>query len=74
MRAYCDYICMTPPADPLEACYGYVDAFTSNIRAFLRDKPHVVQFELEKCNDLFPQLLETIGGWGDLNCALAEWT
>ena len=73
MRAYCDSICMTSPADPLEACYGYVDAVTSNIRAFLRDKPRVMEFELSDYASAFPTFIEWIKATGNVAGAMDQW-
>ncbi|MBB1059035.1 hypothetical protein [Marilutibacter spongiae] len=73
MRAYCEAICMTSPKDPLEACYGYIDAVTSNIDAFLKDKTHVMPFEMEQHARDFPEFLQLIGAEGNLQAATALW-
>jgi hypothetical protein len=54
MRAYAEQICMTSPKDPLAMCRDYVETVTSNIRAFLRDKPNVMHIELEHATSQFP--------------------
>lgn len=74
MRGYCEYICATSPKDPLDACYGYVDAVTSNIRAFLSDKPNVFCMQMEQHDDSFPKFLAWIGAEGDLDASLKEWS
>jgi hypothetical protein len=73
LRGYCEYICMSSPTDPLAACYDYIDAVTSNINAFLRDKSNVMTFQMEDHAESFPAFLEWVGAQGDLQRAHAEW-
>jgi hypothetical protein len=64
---------MTSPKDPLAACYDYVDAVTSNITAFLRDKPNVLRMRMEDHAVNFPNFLDWISAEGDLEASLREW-
>lgn len=73
VRGYCEYICMTSPKDPLAACYDYIDAVTSNIVAFLRDKSRVMDFRMEDHANTFPAFLGWIGAEGNLRGACSEW-
>ncbi|MGY1408471.1 MULTISPECIES: hypothetical protein [unclassified Luteimonas] len=73
MRAYTEQICMTSPKDPLAACYDYVDSVTSNIEAFLRDKPNVFRMRMEEHADVFPAFLDWIAAEGDLDASIQEW-
>lgn len=73
MRAYTEQICMTSPKDPLAACYDYVDTVTSNIEAFLRDKPNVFRMRMEDHAHRFPAFLTWISAEGDIGASTAEW-
>lgn len=73
VRGYCEYICMTSPKDPLGACYDYIDAVTSNIAAFLRDKSRVMTFRMEDHATEFPVFLNWIGAEGNIQRACDEW-
>ena len=73
MRAYAEQIRMTSPSDPLAMCRDYVDAVNSNIRAFLKGKPHVMHFAMENAAAQFPEFWDWIQANGDLTAAMAEW-
>ena len=73
MRAYAEQICMTSTMDPLAMCRDYVDAVNSNIRAFLKGKSHVMNFEMEHASAQFPELWEWTRATGNLEAAMAEW-
>jgi hypothetical protein len=60
-------------ADRLDVCRFYVRSVTSNIDAFLADKPHTMNVWLEDASTWFPTLWHRIGGEGDLEAALAEF-
>ncbi len=73
MRAYAEQICMTSPKDPLAACYDYVDTVTSNIEAFLRDKPNVFNMRMEEHAHAFPAFLRWIDADVDPDASAREW-
>jgi hypothetical protein len=73
--AYLNGILMRPtPADPVQVSRDFVDTVTTNIRAFLRDKPHQMTFDLAHAERDFRQFWAWIGADGDLDAALREWT
>ncbi len=57
----------------LEFALDYLDTVEANIRAFLRDKPHRIEFRLEHAAEDFARFWDWIGAEGDLDAALAEW-
>lgn len=61
-------------ADPMQVALDYVDTVTENIRHFLRDKQHVMEFALENSEAAFPVFCERIGAQGDLAAALSEFS
>jgi len=73
MRAYAEQICMTSPKDPLAMCYDYIDAMTSNIEAFLRDKTNVFRMRMEEHAKEFPAFLEWISAEGNIDLSILEW-
>lgn len=60
-------------ADPYELALDYISTVDTNIRAFLKDKPHKMDFELEKGKRNFQMLWEEIRGEGNLEAGLAEF-
>ena len=58
---------------PLELAYDYIETVESNIRHFLRDKTHSMEFRLEDAKEAFETFWERIGAEGDREKALAEW-
>lgn len=57
---------------PLQICADYVETVNSNIREFLRDKPHV-NVAVESFEIDFSKFWEWSGAKGNLVAALAEW-
>lgn len=50
-----------------------VDTISSNIEHFLQDKPHKMEFWLERAKAQLPEFFERIGAQGDLDAALDEF-
>lgn len=73
MRAFGTGIVFPPLPEGMDGARFYVETVTTNIEAFLRDKPHQVTVWLENAADWFPALWERIGGQGDCDAALAEF-
>ena len=73
IAAYRDAILMGAEADPIEVCSDYVDTVNSNIRAFLKDKPNKMHFEVERAQQHWPIFWQKIGAAGDMQAALEEW-
>ncbi len=51
----------------------YVSTVNENIAAFLADKPHRLDFPLERAEELFSTFWRQIGAEGDLDAALGEF-
>ncbi len=51
----------------------YIDTVTENIKYFLKDKTHKMEFRLGNANDDFRKFWKKINAEGDLNKALQEW-
>lgn len=51
----------------------YIDSVTANIKHFLKDKPHKMNFRLETANEDFKIFWKKINAEGDLKQALKEW-
>lgn len=60
-------------ATPRAVALDYCDTANENIRLFLRDKSHWMDFRLEEGRDRFPEFWRRIGAEGDLAAALAEF-
>jgi hypothetical protein len=58
-------------ADPFEVSMDYCDTVTENIRCFLKDKTHTMEFHLEHAERDFRRMWEFIGAEGDLQAAVA---
>jgi hypothetical protein len=56
-----------------EVAQHYWDTVTANIRLFLKDKTHVMEFGLESAREDFPKFWDWIGAEGDMQAALAEF-
>lgn len=56
-----------------ELAMDYLATVQANIALFLRDKPHVMTFRLERAQHDFRAFWDWIGAEGDLAAALAEW-
>ena len=74
LRAYAEDILLGAPAelDPLALAYDYLETVEQNIRAFLRDKRHVMEAHLEHIERDFLRFWDAIGAEGDREAALAE--
>lgn len=59
--------------EPIEVALDYVHTVNSNIKAFLRGKPHQMDFTLENAEADFTAFWARIGASGDLSAALNEW-
>ncbi|MGH3347335.1 MAG: hypothetical protein ACRDO4_10155 [Nocardioides sp.] len=62
-----------PEADRHAVCDFYVRTVTSNIEAFLRDKPRQMTVWLEEYREWFPDFWSRVGAEGDLDAAVAEF-
>lgn len=62
-----------PGLSARDLALDYLDCVEANIAAFLKDKPRVMAFRLERAREDFPVFWERIGARGDLAAALAEW-
>ncbi|QQA44110.1 hypothetical protein [Pelagovum pacificum] len=60
-----------PPART-DVALDYVDTVTANIRAFLKDKTHVMAMKLETMEQDFPRFVDWIGATGDIDAGLKE--
>ena len=56
-----------------ELCLDYCKTVNSNIEMFLKDKPHQMNFELEKAKSRFADFWDWIGAEGDFHGAVSEW-
>ncbi|TNG03456.1 MAG: hypothetical protein EP297_00330 [Gammaproteobacteria bacterium] len=51
----------------------YIDTVNANIRLFLQNKKHQMQFSLEQARQQFAEFWRLIGAEGNLEQALKEW-
>ena len=58
---------------PLTLAQDYCNTVNSNIRLFLKDKTHRMDFDLENARLDFPVFWDFIGAEGDMDAALAEF-
>jgi hypothetical protein len=74
-KAYREAILSELPesADPMAVAMDYVHTVNSNIEYFLRGKPHVMAFRLERAEEDFRIFWDRIGAEGDLVSALSEF-
>jgi len=75
MEAYTDGILMRSSYrnDPMELSLDFYDNVNMNIRTFLKDKSHKMDFALENAQEDFRLFWEKIGARGDLDAALHKW-
>lgn len=78
MGAYYQHVLMRAPrlsADvtPLAFAQDYVETVTENIRHFLRDKTHQMEFRVEAAGHDLSDLWARIGAEGALDAAVGEW-
>jgi len=59
--------------DDFAIARDYVDTVTENIRLFLKDKSHKVNFQLENAKVDFLKFAAMIGAQGNLDGAMAEF-
>jgi len=57
----------------LQLALDYIDTVNANIRLFLQDKHHTLQFRLETARQDFATFWGRIGAEGEYANALAEW-
>lgn len=62
-----------PQLDSIDFCVDYCQTVNSNIRAFLKDKTHKMDFSLERARADFTRFWSWIGAEGDLDAALGAW-
>jgi len=76
MQAYREGILMggQPQQSALDVALDYIETVEANIRLFLRDKPHTMEFTLENAVRDFHEFWERIGAQGDYARALGEWS
>lgn len=72
VRGFDKSICMHPEPEP-EAARDLVATVNANIRAFLRNKPHVITGDIDDVRAWFSRFASTIGAVGDLDAALADF-
>ncbi|MEM8549386.1 MAG: hypothetical protein AAGF10_01215 [Verrucomicrobiota bacterium] len=58
----------------LDVAYDYCCTVNANIRHFLKDKPHRMDFQLEQADEDFRTFWDWIGAEGDLQHALQEFS
>jgi hypothetical protein len=73
VSAYRKGILMGSKEDPLAICADYVGTVNANIRAFLKDKPLKMDFQLECAHQHWPIFWSRIDAEGDLSSSLREW-
>lgn len=73
ISAYRNGILKGSKEDPLAICLDYVSTVNTNIRAFLKDKPLKMDFQLECADQHWPIFWSRIGAEGDLSASMCEW-
>ena len=74
MKAYRKGIYMTKHTDNMEQyARDYVDTVNANIRHFMKDKTHTMDFQLEQAKQHFWDFWQEISATGDRDAALDEW-
>ena len=75
MKAYREGILLgnTSTYTDNEVAADYLSTIEENIRLFLENKSHVMQFNLETAKDDFQRFWNNINAEGDLEKALNEW-
>ena len=75
MKAYREGILMQEQQNnsALELAHDYIETVESNIRFFLKDKTHTLEFNLENAEQDFTRFWQNINAEGDLDAALSEW-
>ena len=62
------------PVTRAEAAVDYVATVTANIRLFLKDKSHVMDFAVERAEQDFRRFWNWIGAEGNLAAGESEWS
>ena len=71
MRAYRQGLHLSRPDVPMiDLARDYCQTVTDNISAFLKDKPHTHELQLERIADQFPVLWDRLGATGDFDAAM----
>lgn len=75
MRAWREGVLLggEPGQGDLDLALDYLDCVEANIEHFLRDKPHRMEFRLERAAADFAEFWRRIGAEGDLAAAQAEF-
>lgn len=75
LKAYAHGILIypSPKISRYEFSLDYYETVNSNIRSFLKDKPHQMTFNLENAREDFRKFWDFIGAQGSLAQALDEW-
>jgi hypothetical protein len=59
--------------EALPICEDYVRTVTENIRLFLKDKPHRMDFRIENADEDWPIFWQEIGAEGDFDAAIGTF-
>lgn len=62
-----------PKSVAMELCIDYCKTVNANIELFLKDKPNVMDIQLENGEKQFEQFWHWIKAEGDIESALSEW-
>jgi hypothetical protein len=73
MKAYREGVLMAAEIPAKKAAADYCKTVGENIRHFLKNKTHVMDFYLEHAKRQFPLFWQWIHADGDLDAALKEW-
>lgn len=73
-HAYRDGLLAATDASLVETCRDQVDTVNANIRSFLKDKSHRMDFQLENAAEDWSRFWAWVGAEGDERAALAEWS
>lgn len=72
--AYRDAILQDTREPLLDTCRDLVGTMNANIRHFLKDKSHRMEFALENADEDWPEFWHWIGAEGDYGASLSEWS
>jgi len=62
-----------PKYNDLEISLYMIDTVNRNIQHFLKDKTHVISFQMENCMEDWPMFWKCIGAQGNFEASLREW-
>ena len=74
INAYQAGVLFGSKAEKAVICRDYVDTVTSNIQAFLKDKSHVLEFQLENGPADWDRFWNWAGAEGDYAASLDAWS